>query len=99
MFVIAVFLDLSVAFDSVEVKHILPKKLKHYGANDTTVNFFRSFFNDRKHIIYWNEAESEVNELFEYSVCQGSSLGPPCFNKYLKCYKNVSKDDDDFLIG
>ena len=32
MFVIAVFLDLSVAFDSVEVKHILPKKLKHYGA-------------------------------------------------------------------
>ena len=30
-----------------------------------------------------------------YSVCQGSSLGPPCFNRYLKCYKNVSKDDDD----
>ena len=90
-----IFLDLSVAFDSIDVKTILPKKLEHYGADEKTVNFFRTFFNDRKHFIEWNGVKSQENDLFGVSICQGSTLGPPCFNAYTRCYKNVIEEGDE----
>ena len=92
-YVLIIMIDLSIAFETVCVKKILPKKIQFYGGSENTVNFFKSFFNNRKHVVDWKGTKSKENELFGVSICQGSTLGPICFNKYLGCYDNVVNGD------
>ena len=53
-------IDLSLAFDTIETENILPYKLKYYGADQKTVEFFKSFFCDRKQFAEWNGTKSET---------------------------------------
>ena len=94
-FVLAIFIDLSVAFDSIDVQEILPRKLEHLGADKKASGFFKSFFNNRKHYVEWNSKKSKINDLYNISVCQGSCLGPVCYNTYTHDYKDVIGGCDD----
>ena len=85
--------DMSLAFDTVECEKILPGKLKHYGATETTANFFKSFFTNRKLYTTWYGTNSDVVNMHNYSCVQGSCLGPIIFNVYTQDLKDTTIGD------
>ena len=85
--------DMSLAFDTVECEKILPGKLKHYGATETTANFFKSFFTNRKLYTTWYGTNSDVVNMHNYSCVQGSCLGPTIFNVYTQDLKDTTIGD------
>ena len=98
-------IDLSLAFDCIETSKILPEKLKHYGADQTTTRFFKEFFTGRKHQTEWNGAISETQNLSNHSCVQGSCLGAPIYNLYTKDLQKVCKstiinfaDDTNIIV-
>ena len=102
--VLLITIDLSLAFDCIETSNILPEKLKYYGANKQTTDFFRNFFTGRRHQTEWQGALSDILNLNNISCVQGSCLGPPVFNLYTRDLQKVCKDtiisfaDDTNLI-
>ena len=52
-FTLGIFMDLSKAFDTVDHK-ILISKLKNYGVRGKNLNWFESYFNNRKQFITYN---------------------------------------------
>ena len=84
LFSIIVNLDLSKAFDTVNVSEILPAKLKHYFSNEKTVNLISSFFKNRQQYVQFaDNIKSTTANNFDISVVQGSALGPNCFSLYI----------------
>ena len=79
---ILIQIDLSLAFDTIETNKILPGKLLHYGGNQTTIKFFKSFFNDRSHYTEWKGTTSKKVNLFNYSCIQGSTITANTYNFY-----------------
>ena len=81
MFSVLVLLDISKAFDSVNVE-ILLYKLKHYGSSDMTLKFFTSYLKDRIISTIIGDCVSEPLSC-AYGVPQGSYLGPLLFLVYI----------------
>ena len=88
-YVLLIMIDLSLAFDTVCTSEILPAKLEFYGATSKTINFYKNFFNERKHFIQWHKTNSEPINLFNYSCVQGSTIAAPTFNFYTQDLENV----------
>ena len=78
---VSVFLDLSKAFDTLN-HAILMDKLKYYGLNETSLNWFRSYLHDRYQYTEYNGTCSDVINLTT-GVPQGSILGPLLFIIYM----------------
>ena len=78
---VAVFLDLSKAFDTID-HNILLKKLEHYGILHTELQWFSSYLSNR---IQYVEIENTKSPLQKIStgVPQGSILGPLLFLIYI----------------
>ena len=51
-------IDLSIAFESICTETILPKKLKHYGADAKAVSFLRRFLTGRSQYVDWKGTSS-----------------------------------------
>ena len=105
-YVLLLMVDMSIAFETIDTSEILPEKLKFYGADKNTVDFFKSFFCKRSHFTEWKGEKSEKLKLFDYSIVQGSVLGAPIFNCYTMDLENVSDcstirfaDDINFIIS
>ena len=71
------FLDLSAAFDTIS-KDIICQKLKAYGANKSSVNWFNSYLSERSQRVMIGSTMSEPVELLLGSP-QGSILSPSLF--------------------
>ena len=98
MFVILIMIDLSIAFETICTNTILPAKLSHYGATDKTINFFKAYFNARKHYVELpNGTKSKVSNLHNYSCVQGSTLGPKVYNYYTHDLKNTI-NKENFMV-
>ena len=86
---VAVFLDLSKAFDTVD-HNVLIEKLRHCGVRGSALMWFTDYLNDRKQCVKFNEEISTFKEI-KTSVPQGSSLGPLLFIIYINDIINCSK--------
>ena len=88
---VMVLLDMSAAFDTVDLQKLL-KILEHkIGLKGTVLTWFKSFLLERKQKVKIGGIVSEVL-LTLYGVPQGSVLGPVLFNIYVSSLSNVMKD-------
>ena len=74
----ALLLDRSAAFDIVD-HEILLKKLESYNFSDNSVEWFKSYLEDRVQTVQVESKFSDPEPLGEYGVPQGSILGPLIF--------------------
>lgn len=88
-FTIALFLDLSKAFETVN-HNILLTKLEHYGIRNTSLKWFTSYLENRQQVVKFNLEISSTKEI-TLSVPQGSLLGPALFNIYINDLTSITK--------
>ena len=80
---IVLLLDLSAAFDTVDQEKLLEILKNEIGIVGIALEWFRSFLTERTQRVKINDAYSEMMKLL-YGVTQGSVLGPPLFNIYIR---------------
>ena len=85
---IAIFMDLSKAFDTVD-RLILQKKLTELGLNENSTSLINSYMSNRKFCMQNNMTYYNLI----YGVPQGSILGPLLFIMYTYDMINITKEN------
>ena len=80
---VLLLLDLSAAFDTVDQKKLLKILKYEIGLSGIVYQWFESFITGRTQRVKINNEYSEEVELL-YGLAQGSVLGPPLFNIYVR---------------
>jgi hypothetical protein len=80
---VLLLLDLSAAFDTVDQTKLLKILKYEIGLSGTVYKWFESFITGRTQRVKINDEYSEETELL-YGLAQGSVLGPPLFNIYVR---------------
>ena len=81
--VLAIMLDLSKAFDTIQ-HDILLNKLQYYGIQGKAFDWFTSYLSNRQQYVHINETtQSSLMNITGYGIPQGSVLGPLLFIIYV----------------
>ena len=80
---ILILLDLSAAFDTVDIDKLLSMLDKELGIRGTALKWFKSFLVGRKQRVRLNNTLSDYLDVL-FGVPQGSVLGPVLFNLYTR---------------
>lgn len=105
---IALYMDLSKAFDTINHK-ILLQKMEHYGIRGLALKWFQDYLNNRKQRVTFNLKNSKLiksnTTTITTGVPQGSILGPTLFliyindlHKQLKSLPILFADDTTLYI-
>ena len=78
---VAVFMDLSKAFDTIDHR-ILLKKLKKYNFTEGATKLIEDYLDNREQFVYYNSSSSATAKII-MGVPQGSILGPLLFLIYI----------------
>ena len=79
--ILVAFLDLSAAFDTVDHTILLDRLQTLFGISETALAWCRSYLTGRTQAVTIDGLMSQAKEL-DYSVPQGSGLGPDFYCKY-----------------
>ena len=77
-----IYIKLNKAFHTVQHK-ILLYKLPHYGIRGLAFQWFESYLSKRKQFLVINNTQSDISDLCEYGVSQGSVLGSMLFRLFI----------------
>ena len=94
---IIVALDLSAAFDTVDHEILADVLQSCFGITDKALGWITSYLNERKLRVNIRDSQSDI-KCFNFSVPQGSCLGPVLFNLYCSTITNCI-DDSQSLGG
>ena len=78
---LALFLDLSNAFDTMDHNILLKKKLHFYCVHNVALGWFRNYFTNWSQVVSYHHTHS-VSHNVTYGVPQGSVLDPLLFINY-----------------
>ena len=94
---IAIFIDLSKAFDTLDHR-ILLAKLKYYGIQETSLKWFTSYLSNRTQYVQIDDTSSQKKNI-KTGVPQGSILGPLLFIIYMNDIQHASAVFDSILYA
>ena len=95
---IAVLLDLSAAFDTVDHDRLLDILWGQLGFRDNVFKWFEDFLRGRKQSVRIDGNKSEFREN-KYGVPQGSVIGPFLFNVYVRSLMKLMEDEGFIAHG
>ena len=80
---VLIMLDLSAAFDTIDHKILITRFKEVFGITDNALNWFKSYLSNRHQSVVIGDSVSE-DCLLDFSVPQGSVLGPKAYCMYTK---------------